>query len=56
MRKWYGLERLITMRHIDWMCKIMLATGLIVFYGYLMEAFYSYYSASARNSTIAKPA
>jgi molybdopterin-containing oxidoreductase family membrane subunit len=46
VRKWYGLEHLITMRHIDWMCKIMLATGLIVFYGYLMEAFYSYYSAS----------
>jgi len=46
VRKWYGLEHLITMKHIDWMCKIMLATGLIVFYGYLMEAFYSYYSAS----------
>ena len=26
------------MRHIDWMSKIMLARGLIVFYGYLCEA------------------
>jgi Ni/Fe-hydrogenase subunit HybB-like protein len=46
VRRWYGLEDFITMRHIDWMCKIMLATGLIVFYGYIMEAFYAWYSAN----------
>jgi len=45
VRRWYKLEEVITMRHIDWMCKIMLATGLIVFYGYICEAFYAYYSA-----------
>ncbi|MCG9894278.1 MAG: polysulfide reductase NrfD [Fimbriimonadaceae bacterium] len=45
LRKWYGLENLITMKHLDWMAKIMLATGLIVFYGYIMEVFYAWYSA-----------
>jgi molybdopterin-containing oxidoreductase family membrane subunit len=34
VRAWYGLKDFITLRHIDWMSKIMLATGLIVFYGY----------------------
>src|SRR5690349_20214890 len=29
IRKMYGLENLITMKHFDWMAKIMLATGLI---------------------------
>jgi molybdopterin-containing oxidoreductase family membrane subunit len=44
LRKLYKLEGLITMKHIDWMCKVMLATGMIVFYGYIMEVFYAYYS------------
>jgi molybdopterin-containing oxidoreductase family membrane subunit len=34
------------MRHIDNMAKVMLATGLMVGYGYTMEAFYAYYSGS----------
>ncbi len=46
IRAWYGLKDLITMRHIDWMCKIMLATGLIVSYGYMTEAFYAWYSGN----------
>lgn len=44
MRKWYGLEDLITEKHLDWMAKIMLTTGLIVFYGYLCEVFFAWYS------------
>lgn len=44
LRKWYKLENFITEKHLDWMAKIMLATGLIVFYGYIMEAFYAWYS------------
>ncbi|MDI9636879.1 polysulfide reductase NrfD [Kamptonema cortianum] len=44
LRKIYKLEGLITMKHIDWMAKVMLATGLIVFYGYIIEIFYAYYS------------
>jgi Ni/Fe-hydrogenase subunit HybB-like protein len=46
VRAAYRLESLITMRHIDNMAKIMLATGLIVGYGYTMEAFFSWYSAN----------
>jgi molybdopterin-containing oxidoreductase family membrane subunit len=46
VRKMYGLENLITMTHFDWMAKIMLATGSIVFYGYLMEFFYAWYSGN----------
>ena len=34
------------MRHIDNMAKVMLATGLIVGYGYAMEAFFAWYSAN----------
>ncbi|MBL8064572.1 MAG: polysulfide reductase NrfD [Chthonomonadaceae bacterium] len=44
IRKWYRLEDFITMKHFDWMAKVMLATGLIVAYGYAMEVFYAWYS------------
>jgi molybdopterin-containing oxidoreductase family membrane subunit len=46
LRRFYGLEDFITMRHIRNMAKVMLATGLIVVYGYLMEAFFGWYSAN----------
>ena len=46
VRRFYGMESLITMRHIDNMAKITLATGLIVGYGYTMEAFFAFYSGS----------
>ena len=46
IRAAYHLEDLITMRHIDNMAKVMLATGLIVGYGYTMEAFFAWYSGS----------
>ncbi|HEX9653848.1 MAG TPA: NrfD/PsrC family molybdoenzyme membrane anchor subunit [bacterium] len=46
LRKMYGLEDFITMRHIKNMAKVMLATGLIVVYGYLMEAFTAWYSGN----------
>ena len=36
----------ITMRHLQNMAKVMLATGLIVGYGYMMEAFIAWYSAN----------
>jgi molybdopterin-containing oxidoreductase family membrane subunit len=45
LRKFYHLEDFITMRHLQNMAKVMLATGMIVAYGYTMEAFFSYYSA-----------
>ncbi|HEX8476089.1 MAG TPA: NrfD/PsrC family molybdoenzyme membrane anchor subunit [Pyrinomonadaceae bacterium] len=46
LRKFYGLEDFITHRHLRNMAKIMLATGLIVAYGYMMEAFMAWYSAN----------
>ncbi len=45
LRYFYQLEDFITMRHLDIMAKLLLATGLIVGYGYLMEAFMAFYSA-----------
>jgi Ni/Fe-hydrogenase subunit HybB-like protein len=47
LRKMYGVEDFITMRHLENMAKITLVTGLIVCYGYAMEAFYGWYSANA---------
>ena len=34
------------MTHLENMAKVMLATGLIVGYGYMMEAFMAWYSAN----------
>ncbi len=44
LRYFYGLENLITLRHLSCAAKVMLVTGSIVSYGYLMEAFFEYYS------------
>ena len=45
IRKFYHLEDLVTIRHLDIMAKVMLATGaLIVAYGYLFETFMAFYS------------
>ena len=44
IRHYYHLEGMITMRHLQNSAKIMLATGLIVAYGYAMEAFMAWYS------------
>jgi Ni/Fe-hydrogenase subunit HybB-like protein len=44
LRAMYGLQDLITMRHLDNMAKVMLATGEIVAYSYVFEAFISWYS------------
>ncbi len=46
VRKAFGLEDFITLRHLDNMGKITLATGLIVGYAYVMEAFYAWYSGN----------
>src|SRR4051812_36947124 len=34
LRKWYGMEDFITMRHLENMAKVTLVTSLIVVYGY----------------------
>jgi Ni/Fe-hydrogenase subunit HybB-like protein len=46
VRALYGLEDFITMRHLQNMAKVMLATGLMVAYGYAMEAFMAVYSGN----------
>src|SRR5262249_30765375 len=46
LRRLFGLEDLITMRHIQNMAKLMLATGMIVAYSYVIEAFVAWYSAN----------
>lgn len=46
LRAVYGLEDFITLRHLGNMAKVMLVTGLIVAYGYLMELFFAWYSGN----------
>src|SRR3954449_2126873 len=43
LRRFYGLEDFITLKHLENMAKVLLTTGLIVTYGYLMEGFIAYY-------------
>jgi Ni/Fe-hydrogenase subunit HybB-like protein len=46
LRKFYGLQDFVTMKHLENMGKVLLATSLIVTYGYAMEAFMAWYSGS----------
>ncbi len=50
IRKLYGLEDFITERHLQNSAKVMLATGLIVAYGYGIEAFMGWYSGNRYDS------
>jgi molybdopterin-containing oxidoreductase family membrane subunit len=50
LRAVYKLEDFITLRHLENMAKILLATGLIVAYGYMMEAFMAWYSGNRYES------
>src|ERR1041384_3688814 len=46
LRAIYGLQELITMRHLEKMAQLMLATGIIVAYSYIDEAFIAFYSGN----------
>lgn len=46
LRAVFGLHDFITLRHFDVMSKLMLAAGLFVAYGYLIEYFIAWYSGS----------
>ncbi len=46
LRVMFKLQDIITMRHIDVMCKVTLATGSIVGYAYAMEFFIAWYSGN----------
>lgn len=45
-RQLYKLENVVTIKHIDVMCKFILATGTLVGYAYCMELFIAWYSAN----------
>jgi Ni/Fe-hydrogenase subunit HybB-like protein len=47
LRAGYGLQGLITDKHLDNAAKIMMATGLIVGYSYIMELFAAWYGGNA---------
>ncbi len=44
LRSFYKLKGMITQRHLENMAKVMLAMGLVVAYGYMMEFFSAFYS------------
>jgi len=46
VRKLFNLEQIITMNHLERMNKIMMATGMMVGYGYAMEFFIAWYSGN----------
>ena len=46
LRKVCKLEDVITVRHVELMCKVTLATGSIVGYAYAMEFFIAWYSGN----------
>src|SRR5712671_3326665 len=52
LRYFYGLEDFITDHHLQNMAKVMLATCMLVAYGYAVEAFMSWYSANPYESYV----
>jgi len=44
LRNQFGWQHLITQRHIDFAAKFVLGTGMLVGYGYLIEAFGAWYA------------
>src|SRR5262249_17921014 len=50
LRRVYGLQDLITARHLNYMARVMLATGLFVAYGYMNETFMAWYSGNTYES------
>jgi molybdopterin-containing oxidoreductase family membrane subunit len=45
-RRLLGYQQVVTERHLENMAKVMLATGMMVSYGYVMEHFIAWYSGS----------
>jgi Ni/Fe-hydrogenase subunit HybB-like protein len=54
IRRMYGLQNLITVRTLNNMANVMLATGWMVTYGYLMEAFMAWYSGDVFEQAMMK--
>ncbi len=58
VRVFFGLEDVITRRHLENCAKLMLVTGSVVAYGYLIEAFTSWYAGSPEERylvTVSRP-
>jgi molybdopterin-containing oxidoreductase family membrane subunit len=53
VRKFYGLENFITQRHLANCAKVMLASGLLLAYGYVCEWFTAWYSDDKFEAAIA---
>lgn len=45
-RRVMGIENLITMRHLDYMARVLLTTGLLVAFAYATEVFIAWYSGN----------
>lgn len=54
LRRVYGLEGLVTLRHLDNMAKVMLATAQMVAYGYLTEIALAWYSGNPFDRYVAQ--
>jgi Ni/Fe-hydrogenase subunit HybB-like protein len=52
LRRLMRLERYITGRHLDVMCRVMLTSSLFLAYAYLMDAFNTYYGAEQAEITM----
>jgi Ni/Fe-hydrogenase subunit HybB-like protein len=52
LRSVYGLQGLITDKHLDNSAKVMLATGLIVGYAYILEAFAAWYGGNVYEQAV----
>lgn len=52
LRRFYGLKELITAKHLDNMAKVMVAAGMTVSYGYLMDASMAWYKNEPFDSYI----
>jgi Ni/Fe-hydrogenase subunit HybB-like protein len=46
LRKFYGMSDLITDKHMEMCCRVMMGTGLLVSYGYFCEVWFAFYSHS----------
>ena len=47
VRRLYGLDEVITEKHLDSLAKMILVTGWVVIYSYVIEYFAAYYTGSA---------
>jgi molybdopterin-containing oxidoreductase family membrane subunit len=54
IRRMYGLQNLITVRTLNNMANVTLATGWMVIYGYIMEAFMAWYSGDVFEQAMMK--